>query len=524
MFGKSKKVTNTESTSENVSAAQTEVAQAQTPQPENVTCSEKYKNIDWRKVSQEKVFGVMAEVMLENKRLNQEINRLNSEIEQNYAHSYETKDKSKETLEDLAQRIAPSLVNEINSGKKYSVIEMKEYIVSDVLKTKAANMRKILELTEKIKSQKELLDELHIQYYNLIEKTNNMPQTEKQQPEAKPSEQKAFTESEFKKMAISSLPDSPHEQKIIMKAIPLEKARNLFMQEDSQIICKVLGEEGLSEFPAIQMRVRQDGISSYRFETVISNLEKEGIIDIERVDTFERNAGLRLVKLKEDIGVVLFKEVFKKEPVKPEMQIIREENDNYRHGYSIKDTLNVLKTNYGYEDVSMSRDTNTITVANRTTWVPDIIGINPLSKKKEYFEVEMATSNDQAFAYKLDKALLVTSELKIITDNKPHAEKILGQVRTWYNSKKTKPNMLVKVYTYVEFKRKEEVGRFWPQQVEENVKIDEIMDKKPKDDTPNKNNKPYRNNDKPVNSKPEKTKEEPVKENPKSDVSMEDDV
>ena len=483
---------------------------------ENIRSFEKYKNIDWRRISQEKVFAVMADVMLENKRLSQEIDRLNQEIEATYNRSSEQKDKSKENLEKLAQRIAPSLICEINLGKDFSVIEMIEYIVKDVLTTKRKYMEKVVELTEKVKSQKEVLDELQTQYYNLLEKQNNMPVASNNEPQNNETP-KSFTEADFKKLTIENLPDEEPKtsQKIILKAYPLERARNLFNQEDSRTVCRIIGEEGISEFPALLQRVRKEGISNNRLETVVSNLEREGIVEIIKAVTFERNAGLRLVKLKDDIGVMLFKEVFKKEPVKPEMQVIREENDNYNHGYSIKDTLNILKANYGYEDISMSRNKNTITVANRTTWIPDIIAINPLTKKKEYFEVEMATSNDQSFAYKLDKALLVASELTIITDNKAHADKILGQVRNWYNAKKTKPTMVIKIFTYVEFKRKEEVGRFFPKVLEEKPEISEILGKKD-----NKNNKPQPPNNN--NKKKDEPKVDETSVAPK--VNMEDDV
>lgn len=498
LFGRKNVVNNSDNESQEEVKPQAEIKPASKPMPQAPESKaiqqeksfEKYKNIDWKRVSQDKVFAVMADTMLENKRLSQEIDRLNQEIERSYDRSNEQKDRSKENLESLAQRIAPSLINQINQGKKFSVVEMQEYIISNVLQDKKKYMEKVLELSEKVKSQKELLDELQTQYYNLLEKQNNTPvqassETQNNEPP------KPFTEADFKKLTIESLPEEAPKspQKIIMKAYPLERARSLFMQEDSQTVCKIIGEEGISEFPALQQRVRKEGISANRLETVISNLEREGIVEIVKAVTFERNAGLRLVRLKDDIGGMLYKETFKKEPCKPEMQIIREENDNYNHGYSIKDTLNVLKTNYGYEDISMSRNSNTIKVANSTTWIPDIIAINPLTKKKEYFEVEMATSNDQSFAYKLDKALLVASELKIITDNKAHADKILSQVRNWYNSKKNKPNMTIKIFTYIEFKRKEEVGRFFPKALEEKPEIAEILAKKDKNVASSQENK-----------------------------------
>lgn len=436
---------------------------------ENEPMYEKYKNIDWSKVSREKVFKVMAEVMLENKRLSQEINRLNSEIEYSYTTDKSNKGPdAKSVLEAIAQKIAPEVINQVNGGKKYSLIEMQETIISEVLRNKKRLMDKILSQNEDIKAQKELLDELQQQVYEMIEKRNSeIKHTEEITP---------FTEEDFKNMTVENLPEEKTEREpsVILKAIPIEKARILFNAEDSLEVAKAIGVEGLSEFPEIAKYVKNAGISENRLETIVSNFEKEDIVEIVRINTFQRNSGLRLVRLKEDIGYKLFKESFKKNPVKSEMQIIRAENDNYEHGYCIKDTCEVLRKNYGFEEISMDRKTNTIQVSNNNTWVPDIIGINPVSKKKEYFEVEMGTHNEANFNFKLDKALLITSELKIITQNKLEADKILAKVKSWYNSKKNHPNIVVKVYTYVEFKRKDE-GRLYPTIIQDSNIIDDVV-------------------------------------------------
>ena len=184
------------------------------------------------------------------------------------------------------------------------------------------------------------------------------------------------------------------------------------------------------------------------------------------------------------------------------MQIIRAENDNYEHGYNIKETCDVLRKNYGYEDVSMDRKTNTITVSNQNTWIPDIIAINPISKKKEYFEVEMGTHNTANFNFKLDKALLVTNELKIIAPNKIKADEILGKVRAWYNSKKNNPSIVVKVYTFVEFKRKEESRIFPPILEEKDILSDVVQIQK------DKKNDMLKKDKKQENIKPTEIKEE----------------
>lgn len=443
----------------------------------NTPSFEKYKNVDWSRISKDKVFQVMADVMNENKRLTQENKRLSNEIE----HNYKTQKASnqvdvKKYLEEIAQRIAPELINEINDGKKFKEIEMQEYIINFVLAEKKRYLDKILSLTEKEKMQKELLSELQQQVYGFVEKRN--------QEKAEQEEQTVFTEEDFKNMTANSTPTEENvpvekeekQSNIILKAISLEKARVVFNEADSLAVIKAIGVKGLSEFPEIAKYVKEnDGVSENRLETVVNNLEKESIVEIVRIYTFQRNSGLRLIKLNEEIGYKLYKETFKKEPVKSEMRIIRAENDNYEHGYNIKDTCEVLKQNYGYENVSMDRKQNTIHISNLNTWIPDIIGINPISKKKEYFEVEMGNHNEANFNFKLDKALIITNELKIIAPNKMTANKLLEKVKAWYNSKKNHPNIVIKVYTYVEFKRKEE-GRMYPSVLQDKNILEEAME------------------------------------------------
>ena len=488
----------------------------------------KYENIDWKRVSQEKVFAVMAEIMLENKRIYQECDRLNREIEQNYS-SKKTQDNSKVILEEIAQKIAPLLAKRINSGEDISAVEMKECINYEVLQEKSRLIKKVQELTERVKSYKELNDEFQAQYYDLVEQMNKLKEENNKKPvDAKANtteeEQKTYTIDELNKDIMANLPEEKpvREQKAIMKIIPIEKARELFNTEECLAIAKVLGSEGISEFPLIQKKVRQDGISESRFETLITNMEKENIVEVIKVTTFQRNTGLRLIKLKEEVGYMLYKEAFGKNPVEPEMEIIRKENDNYEHGYSIKDTLNVLKENYGFEEISMSRKENTISISkdNMKTWIPDIIGINPVTTKKEYFEVELGNHNEENFNYKLDKALYVTSELKIITSNKIQADRILGKVKAWYNQKKTYPNILIRVYTFVEFKRKEN-GKFYPEKIENKDKLlEETVSKNTENKTDKQNNQTVDNKNN--NNKENNKKNKPFNHQNQKNIQKED--
>ena len=440
----------------------------------------KYVNVDWKRVSSEKVFSVMAEVMLENQRLNVELERLNVEIEQNYKVNNSNKDKSREYLEEIAHKIAPNVISEINAGAKLRPIEIKERIINEVLLSKRKYLKKILELNETIKSNKELLTELQQQCYDLVNKVNS---------DGPEEEQKSFTKEEFKQLTIDNVDENePKEQKCVLKFVPLDEARELFLQSDVLNLAIILGSAGISEFPKIVTEAQKYGISENRVETLMAKMEKNEIVSITKIYTFQRNTGLRLVRLT-DVGINFYKEHYKKVPVKPEMQVIKEENDNYEHGYSIKDVLSCL-AEMGYEDYSMSRNQNTIKFENGYAWIPDVIAFNPITKKKEYFEVEMGTHNQENFFRKLDKALLVCSELKIIVKNKIVADKVLGKCNAWYNQKKSKPNIVIRILTYQEFKQKMESTRFVPKVIEEKTGLlEETINKKeePIKNAPTKN-------------------------------------
>ncbi len=424
------------------------------------TTYEKYKHIDWRRVSEEKIFQVMAEVMLENKKLATENKRLQEEIIEAY-NSNGGKDYSKDNLEKLAYKVAPNLIIEMNKGVKYSALEMVDKIVKEVLEDRQKRLTKILELTEMVKSHKELLEELKQQHYEMLTKQNEA--VFKDKGEELP---KSFNEETFKKLTTDNIGSEPRQAKAILKMIPLDDARATFTTPDYLEVARIIGETGISEFQEILKLAKEKEISSNRFETIITNLEKKEIIRVEKVTTFAKNTGIRCVKF-DEIGERLFREIFKKEPVQAEMDKLRQENDNYNHGYSIKEVALSLGELYGYEKISMDRAKNTIKVSDdgKITWIPDIIAINKFTGKREYFEVETGKHRKEDFEYKLDKALYVANELTIVTNNRANAEMMLAEVRNWYNKKKSKPHLVVKIFSWTTFTRKEEPFVF-PNEIE----------------------------------------------------------
>lgn len=430
------------------------------------TAWEKYHNIDWSKISPKKVMQINAEVMLENKRLMQEKIQYQNELAE-YAKKNVAITKVREELDKTLDYIASklfccsSLMMKINNGEKLSPVEKADEIVKNVTQNETKILEENAQYIKKLKDNKVVLDNLREQLYQLTIDANKKSAKENDQ---------AFSPEDIRKM-INLTPKSPD---IIIKAIPLDTAKETFNEKVASAVVEAIGKKGISEFPEICDYCVTKGINDTKVEDAIYTLEKEKIVITELIKPFNRNRGVRLVKLTDDLGKKLYLEKYKEEPVEPEMDKIRRENDNYEHGYSIKDCyLQLLSFGYKEEDLSMERKKNTITVSGSVTWVPDIVAKNPVSPSQtEYYEVETGKCNQKALEYKLDKAVLVTKKLKIIVGNKMVADEYLEYVKNWYNSKKIAPAITVVIASFQEFKTKDKTRfRSYPKIQKEDINI-----------------------------------------------------
>lgn len=441
----------------------------------------KYSNIDFRKWSQRKMFEVIVELIMENKSLYQTVSKLNDEVMQ---YNGDVKEARKSTsdvsgkIDYIAQKICPSLIDKINDGNKFTLDAKVSIIIETILKEKRDYMNTILEKTQRIKEQKLVLDELKAQLTEQIDNNNKEILDDRRE----------FSEKEFETFAgtttateenITSLKGS-----VALKAIDLEKAR-ASVDNTCKKIMEGIGKEGISEYPLLlQYCLKANcGITESKFDTAISNLKTNSIVEVEQVQTINRIRGIRLFSLTNEVGKPLYKEMFREKAVLSEKEKIKRENDNLAHGYSIKDVVNQLEE-FGYTEISMDRKTNTIPISGANTWVPDVIAINPISGRKEYFEVEMGSHNQTNFNLKMDKANLKASVLKIIVPNKIIAENVCRKVDDWRatNFKKTS-TITIYVQRFTEFKNKEDGRVFAPA---DKIKASDIMNNEVIKTKPNK--------------------------------------
>lgn len=426
-------------------------------QKEKQLACEKFKNVDFSKVSKEKMFLILSELLIENRTLSEEVNKLYEENKE-YTNSLKDGRNREKDIEGkimhIAQKICPQLIIEMNKGVKYTLEGKVNMIIENVLSEKKKNLQKIITLNEDILKQKQVLNQLKSQLTERIQYQN----------EATSHEQTEFTEKDFELLAgkdtsEKAIPNisSSSEQAIVLKSVDMSKVKSS-IDKTSEIILEAIGKFGISEYPELQNYCIKKGtnITESKFETAIENLKSNAVVEYELVTSFAKSRGVRIYNLTNEVGKILFKEIFKQIPIISEKEKIKRENDNLIHGYSIKDCSNLLEA-FGYTEISMDRNKNTIKIDGAKTWVPDIIAINPISGRKEYFEIEMGTHNIENFNNKMDKANLKASILKIICPNKQIKNALIQKVDNWKaKNLKSASTITISVLTFGEFRNKED--------------------------------------------------------------------
>lgn len=417
--------------------------------------SEKYRNIDFSKFSKEKMFSIISELLIENNKLNQEIKKLNSESLES-AETISSSRKKEKDIEDkilyIAQRIAPELVIKLNKGEQLSLNGKCNIIIESVLNDKAQRLTEIKQLKETLQANKILLNELKNQLSERIEVSNNQEVL------------KEFTEKDLETFAgtktakdLDGKNDETFSQSLVIKAVDLEKVKASIGDIEMKIL-EAIGKHGISSYVDLYDKIVGNGtdVTTSKLGTALDNLKLNSVIDMDIVISFANARGVRMYNLSNEIGKNLYRELFKEKPVLSEKERIRRENDNLEHGYSIKDCVNCLEE-FGYKEISMDRKTNMIPISGANSWIPDIIATNPISGRKEYFEIEMGTHNEENFNNKMDKANLKASVLKIVCPNKQVKQKIINKVENWraLNLKKAS-SMAVFIQTFADFKAKED--------------------------------------------------------------------
>lgn len=160
----------------------------------------------------------------------------------------------------------------------------------------------------------------------------------------------------------------------------------------------------------------------------ISMLKKMNVISADTISTGYRRFQIFKLSTK---GIEMFKAYFKKEPVESEIDGIIRDHDNVIHGYTIKDTCELLLQYHGVKDLSMDREKVSIKLQDGKTYIPDIIATSK-DGEKMYIEVELGNTPQKDFNNKCKKMMEVTKNFYIVTDvDDTIKKKLEGQVSMW---------------------------------------------------------------------------------------------
>ena len=137
-------------------------------------------------------------------------------------------------------------------------------------------------------------------------------------------------------------------------------------------IIRIMGETGLNETKEIQAECLNQGkfTNTNKFREVLKLCKDNNLITETKNPVALRNQ-LVLNSLS-DLGKVVYKRLFKKQPVVDEMTNIIRMHDNLIHGYNIKDTVTTLE-GLGYLNVCMDAQKNAVKLPGGSTYIPDVV-------------------------------------------------------------------------------------------------------------------------------------------------------
>lgn len=221
--------------------------------------------------------------------------------------------------------------------------------------------------------------------------------------------------------------NSEQNQSLTLEKVDSYKA---VMTETMWDIVKAIGEKGFSKsndiidyIMDIKPSTKKSSISPN-----LTTLKKMNVLNVETVSTGYRRFNLYKLTSK---GITMYKEEYGCDIVENEMNLIIKQHDNIQHGYTIKDTVELLLKYHNCTEAIMDRTQVSIKLPNGKTYIPDIIATNQKGEKM-FIEVELGNTPQKDFNDKCSKMLEVTNKFYIITDSDTTIkDKLEKQVASW---------------------------------------------------------------------------------------------
>lgn len=169
-------------------------------------------------------------------------------------------------------------------------------------------------------------------------------------------------------------------------------------------------------------------LSNSTFRNRACQLFNVGLIDVTTIPmSFASNyTTYRLTER----GRVHYAQRYNKEPAASQLDQVIRDHATLEHGIPILKLAQKLCEQFSY--VSMDRSENTFTLQDGSTYVPDIVAkVTSPKKRTLYIEYERGTHTVADFRAKLNKMLLKTSVLTLVTPNTKVAQELNRKVLDW---------------------------------------------------------------------------------------------
>lgn len=238
------------------------------------------------------------------------------------------------------------------------------------------------------------------------------------------------------------------------------------INELQKYIIQVMGETGISELAPLIVEARRrnpDIPSDSRIKTAIYGLRngisvKEGKTEqiIESISCpVPGSANLSLYKLSRT-GRDIYKYIYEKEAIEPEMDVIKKHHSTLEHGYGIKKTaqlineMEYIKTTQAEVLYLTRRKAFSVQLSDGSFYIPDIIIVSRNKEEKEirrYIEYETGQCTESDFMNKCNKIADFSAYLNFIVPNNEIKEKLIRQTDKWKESIKQEwPSDKIDVY------------------------------------------------------------------------------
>lgn len=400
------------------------------------------------------------------------ISQLKAQLEE-YREDYKKQkgkaDNRYKYMSMIAEKICSSDYGEKQLGGKNKILaledtELRDFIINDYNKQRGEYIQTIKKLQEFCLSQKEESLDLAKQVLQLQEEKKNLENTIKlakkkiQQKELMtPSSKDGEETPQFGDIQ----EEVPQFGDIFEEAEKTVNDQNIFIFKNQPVNIKetaqklneiqkdvlyAVGHEGISETELIKEWMQKEkNVSESKTTKVLSMMVKDAespedflpLLIKERANTvFAPN---RYMYKLNTLGKKIYSHIYKKNPVKCEMELLTQQHASLPHGICIRDTAIFLANEAGFKNVRYFDEDNTFDVGGTEKYIPDITAENDRGELT-FWEVELAHHNDADFSNKLEKAIKVTNTLYIIANDTSAQRKLLRQVDRYISKKKKERN------------------------------------------------------------------------------------